>query len=203
MNAEERTPAAIADRSRASRIVDRINTEARAGAPDSIVLVYAAQEALHASVEHDGDASQCQQCANVLHAAISMLRSNPSATMPADTELLAKGAEALMDCAKAAMTVQPTLTEPYPDDPRWSPWTRWMEPRARRAHDLAVEIRKHLTETGRRAPGSSRSAAGPNPTNPGGTSSAAPAGGGPSPAPPPRSGAQPAHTTTRRERTTS
>jgi hypothetical protein len=34
-----------------------------------------------------------------------------------------------MDCAKMAITVKPNLDKPYPDDPRWSPWTRWVEPR--------------------------------------------------------------------------
>lgn len=69
-----------------------------------------------------------------------------------DAELLRQAAEALWNCTKAALTVQPNLTAPYPDDPHWSPWTRWMERRAREAHDLAVKIRKHLAETGRREP---------------------------------------------------
>lgn len=60
-----------------------------------------------------------------------------------DRELLEQAAETLMNCAKAALTVKPNLDKPYPDDPRWSPWTRWVEPRARRAHDLAITIRQH------------------------------------------------------------
>jgi hypothetical protein len=52
-----------------------------------------------------------------------------------------------------ALTVKPTLDTPYPDDPRWTPWTRWVEPEARRAHDLAMGVRKHLAAAGVRADG--------------------------------------------------
>jgi len=62
--------------------------------------------------------------------------------------LLQRAADALWNCAKAALTVEPTLKQPYPDDPRWSPWTRWVERPAREAHDTAMAIRKHLRETG-------------------------------------------------------
>jgi hypothetical protein len=27
------------------------------------------------------------------------------------------------------VTVQPVLNQPYPDDPRWTPWTRFVAPR--------------------------------------------------------------------------
>jgi len=67
-----------------------------------------------------------------------------------ERELLEQAAEALWECSKAALTVKPDLDKPYRDDPRWSPWTRWVEPRARRAHDLAMTIRKHLREAEQR-----------------------------------------------------
>jgi len=62
-------------------------------------------------------------------------------------ELLRQAAEALMDSAKAALTVKPSLDQPYPDDPRWTPYTRWVERPARRAHDLSIAIRKNLRES--------------------------------------------------------
>ena len=63
-------------------------------------------------------------------------------------ELLKRGADALWACAKAALTVKPTLDEPYPDDPRWTPYTRWVERPAHEAHDAAMAIRKHLKTAG-------------------------------------------------------
>lgn len=70
-----------------------------------------------------------------------------SGAEPTGRELLEQAAVALMDCATVALAVQSDLDQPYRDDPRWSPWTRWVEPRAQRAHDLAITIRKHLRET--------------------------------------------------------
>lgn len=70
-----------------------------------------------------------------------------SGAEPTDRELLERAAAALMDCATVALTVQPDLEQPYRDDPRWSPWTRWVEPKANRAYELAVTIRKRLRET--------------------------------------------------------
>ena len=64
-----------------------------------------------------------------------------------DRELLEQAAQALWDCAKSALTVKPSLDQPYPDAPELTPYTRWVERPARRAHDLAMQIRKHLRET--------------------------------------------------------
>lgn len=62
-----------------------------------------------------------------------------------DTELLQQAADALWDCAEAALTVKPSLDKPYaPPHEDWTPYTRWVERPAERAHDLAVEIRRHL-----------------------------------------------------------
>jgi hypothetical protein len=62
----------------------------------------------------------------------------------ADRELLEQAAAALMDCAKSALTVKPSLDQPYPDYSEWTPYTRWVERPAERAHNLAVQIREHL-----------------------------------------------------------
>lgn len=70
----------------------------------------------------------------------------------AECELLTDAYRALLSSALRALTVKPTLDTPYTDDPRWSPWTRWVEPEARRAHDLAQRIRKHLREHGVQPP---------------------------------------------------
>lgn len=41
------------------------------------------------------------------------------------------------------MAVKPLLDQPYPDDPRWTPWTRFVEPRLA---DLQSEVAKTCTE---------------------------------------------------------
>lgn len=61
-------------------------------------------------------------------------------------QLLTEAAVALWEIAKTALTVKPSLDVPYPDAPELTPWTRWMEPRARRAHDTAMRIRKYLKQ---------------------------------------------------------
>ena len=68
--------------------------------------------------------------------------------MASDRELLEQAADALWKCAKSALTVKPSLDQPYPDAPEWTPYTRWVERPARQAHDLAMVIRKHLKEAG-------------------------------------------------------
>jgi len=73
--------------------------------------------------------------------------------MTTDRELLEAAARALRSFCLRALTVRPSLDQPYRDDPRWSPWTRWVEPEARRAHDLSRTIRKHLAADGTRVHG--------------------------------------------------
>jgi hypothetical protein len=63
-----------------------------------------------------------------------------------DRELLERAAAALWNCAKSALTVEPSLSQPYPDAPEWTPYTRWVERPAREAHDLAMVIRKRLKD---------------------------------------------------------
>ncbi|MFJ8842973.1 hypothetical protein ACIRFF_08725 [Streptomyces cyaneofuscatus] len=58
-------------------------------------------------------------------------------------------ADALHAIARAAIVVESTLKVPYPDDPRWSPWTRWMERPARAGYTLAVLTRRRLGLGGR------------------------------------------------------
>lgn len=42
-------------------------------------------------------------------------------------EALRETHHAIQETAKALIVVEPKLKEPYPDDPRWSPWTRWFD----------------------------------------------------------------------------
>lgn len=51
---------------------------------------------------------------------------------------------ALTKSFTTALTVKPCLDEPYSDDPRWTPWSRWMERSARESHDAAMGLRKIL-----------------------------------------------------------
>lgn len=71
----------------------------------------------------------------------------------AERELLELAGRALSSFTLRALTVKPSLETPYRDDPRWTPWTRWLEPEARRAHDIARRIRKHLAASGVRVDG--------------------------------------------------
>lgn len=74
----------------------------------------------------------------------------PEPTRPTYDELLAllhEAADALRDVGKAAIVVHPTLDKPYPDDPRWTPWTRFMEKPARRAYNLSFLLRRQLRGT--------------------------------------------------------
>lgn len=72
--------------------------------------------------------------------------------MTREHELLDQAAKALWNCAKAALTVEPALSEPYQDVPEWTPYTRWVERPSREAHDLAMTIRLHLRDTNEHAP---------------------------------------------------
>ena len=63
-----------------------------------------------------------------------------------DRELLRLAAYALREFTLSVLSVRPLLEVPYPDMPSLTPWTRTIEPEARRAHDLSMTIRKHLGE---------------------------------------------------------
>ncbi len=58
--------------------------------------------------------------------------------------LLERAERALWEVSKAALTVAPSLYDPYPDDPRWSPWTRWMKRPAKEAHNTCMALRQLL-----------------------------------------------------------
>lgn len=63
-------------------------------------------------------------------------------TVEALRELLREASRALKDAGKAAIVVKPTLDVPYKDDPRWTPWTRFVEQPSRRAYNLGFEIHR-------------------------------------------------------------
>lgn len=44
-----------------------------------------------------------------------------------ERELLVQAQRAIEETAEVLLTVAPTLQQPYPDDDRWSPWTRWID----------------------------------------------------------------------------
>ena len=53
-------------------------------------------------------------------------------SIPAD--VLDQVERALTDAVSTSITLGPKLSEPYPDDTRWTPNTRFLEPMGRRAH---------------------------------------------------------------------
>lgn len=89
---------------------------------------------------YENDRDKWREAAGSVTAELDAARSARTAA----GELLKRAADALWNSSKAALTVEPVLKVPYPDDPRWSPWTRWVERPAREAHDAAMAIRKHL-----------------------------------------------------------
>jgi hypothetical protein len=64
--------------------------------------------------------------------------------MTPERELLERAEDALHSTALRLIAASPYLTKPFTDAPDLSPWTHTIAPQARRAHDLALEIRKHL-----------------------------------------------------------
>lgn len=61
-------------------------------------------------------------------------------------DLLRQAADALVEVGKKALVVKPTLDKPYPDQPEWTPWTRFLGEPARNAYNLGHEIRRKLKE---------------------------------------------------------
>jgi hypothetical protein len=59
-------------------------------------------------------------------------------------DLLTCAEDALHSFSMCALGVSSRLQVPYTDAPELSPWTHTIGPQARRAHDLAREIRKRL-----------------------------------------------------------
>lgn len=61
---------------------------------------------------------------------------------------LAEAGDALYAIGKACLVVKGTLEIPYTDDPRWSPWTRFVGGPARTAYNLGVLLRRRYSTTG-------------------------------------------------------
>jgi hypothetical protein len=71
---------------------------------------------------------------------------------PAPEAQLAEAGDALYAIGKACLVVKGTLEVPYTDDPRWSPWTRFVAGPARTAYNLGYLLRRrHSTTRGARA----------------------------------------------------
>ncbi|WP_326729008.1 hypothetical protein [Streptomyces phaeochromogenes] len=62
-------------------------------------------------------------------------------------EQLAEAADALYAIGKACLVVKGTLDVPYQDDPRWTPWTRWVAKPARTAYNLGFLLRRRHSKT--------------------------------------------------------
>jgi hypothetical protein len=58
------------------------------------------------------------------------------------TALLDEIEKALQASYTAALTVKSNLDTPYTDAPEWTPWSRWVNPAAKRAHDARMALRK-------------------------------------------------------------
>jgi len=67
-------------------------------------------------------------------------------------DLLREAAGALRSFSLRALAVKPALDVPYRDAPGTSPWSAFIEPEARRAHDLSRRIRKYLADSGAALP---------------------------------------------------
>jgi hypothetical protein len=88
------------------------------------------EQAIHSSelqAENDRLRSQLEGCEERLREA---------------EEALVEAGEALRNHATHWITISPLLEEPYPDDPRWSPWTRF----GKRACDRGQAARKQVRE---------------------------------------------------------
>ena len=64
--------------------------------------------------------------------------------MTTDRDLLERAEDALHSTSLRLIAASPYLTKPFTDAPDLSPWTHTIAPQMRRAHDLAMEIRRHL-----------------------------------------------------------
>jgi len=54
-------------------------------------------------------------------------------------EALEEAHHAIKETAKVLIAVRPALEKPYPDDPRWSPWTRFLDRSERSPWTLLVK----------------------------------------------------------------
>jgi hypothetical protein len=56
-------------------------------------------------------------------------------------DVLNRVERALTNATVVALTLGPRLSDPYPDDPRWTPNTRWLEPMGKRALAAKMALR--------------------------------------------------------------
>lgn len=54
---------------------------------------------------------------------------------------------ALTRTVTTALTISPLLDDPYPDDPRWTPYTRWVKPNADRVMAARDALRAATSTT--------------------------------------------------------
>jgi hypothetical protein len=66
---------------------------------------------------------------------------------PDAKQQLAEAGDALYAIGKACLAVKGTLKVPYPDEARWSPWTRFVGRPARTAFNLGVLLRRRYSNT--------------------------------------------------------
>lgn len=50
--------------------------------------------------------------------------------------------------SSALIAVAPLLEQPYPDDPRWTPWTRFVQPALRELRDALLPAQRPSAATG-------------------------------------------------------
>ena len=68
--------------------------------------------------------------------------SQSEATESIPTDVLDKVECALMVATSTAIMLGSSLSDPYPDDPRWTPNTRFLEPMGKRAMAAKDALRK-------------------------------------------------------------
>lgn len=58
-------------------------------------------------------------------------------------DVIDKVDRALTKCITTSIALSDRLDDPYPDDPRWTPWTRFAKPAADRALDARKALRSY------------------------------------------------------------
>lgn len=49
--------------------------------------------------------------------------------------------------SSALIAVSPLLEQPYPDDPRWTPWTRFVQPALRELREALIPAQRPTAST--------------------------------------------------------
>ncbi len=97
--------------------------------------------------ERDGLIAQLMEAENELHLAIARAVNAESrlASVPALVEALRECDEEGRALTADLIAVKLHLDDPYPDDPRWTPWTRFVERGLRRLDAARKKARAALT----------------------------------------------------------